>query len=345
MMTVQRCQSTLVQIGTWVASQDIEITLPNTGAITRVEIDYQLTALGILASDTNNELTQWKPIQSLQIKGSSGHVYVGANGEQMGRLLHFLNQLDFPGYVFGKAMTTNTVYGKIVLHFGTQPRDGFGRDNPFDMSAFIPARDELAGGLKLILTTTQAADIVDTSIDISAGTFNVTVYEVLGVSMSGNRPRSQTVVFPHVANVSSPGVPFDVPTGAYLRRIALLSQDDTAIASGGPLLAGDEIGRVLLGLPKAGRRIVDLNWDAFGPQLPRIPAMTAAGAVTKPIEPWNDGFRVLDLRQHGDPKTGLALQRYQTGDMTLGLVIQNFTSGDDTIIYYDMVEDYVSLGG
>lgn len=339
----QKRLSTQTASLTWAASTPLEIQLPQAGAITRIEIDYSLTVTAVLAADTNTEFSQWKPIQSLVVQGGDGTIYFGFTGEQMGRLIHFMNQVDFPGEMFNLAMGTNTVKGKIILHFGNKPRDAFGNDNPFDYSVFIPARDDTPGGTKLILTTAQAADVCDTTIDITAGTFKVTCYEVLGAALIGKTPRYVPVVRPHTANQDEE---YDIPTGNYLRRILILTQDDTAIGSGGPLLAGDEISRVKFKLEKNNQTIVDVDWDSLPPRIPRVPAITAAGAVTKPLDQRNAGFRIVDLRQIADPELGMntkgnGSEKYTKGDFKLINTVQNYAAGDDTILIYDQIQDYI----
>ncbi|BAS31226.1 hypothetical protein [Dehalococcoides mccartyi] len=336
-------RKSLTETQAWAASSEKQITLPNEGAITRIVLHYILTVTACLAADTNTQLAAYKAIQNLKIEGSVGGTYFGASGEQMGRLLHVINQVDFKKTSFAKGMTTNNIYGNLILHFGSRPVDAYGRDNPFDLTAFIPAQDESPNGLKLTISTTQAADICDTAIDISAGTFSADVYEVLGLpSMAGYKPMSNTEFYAHSANKSDLSDLHDVPTGCFLRRIFLLSQDDTAIASGGPLLADDEIAKVGLILPKENRRLIESNWVFLTEPLAltQIPAMTAAGAVTKPINQAITGVGLLDLREFANPDYGLDLRGYQTGDIKLGLTIQNYAVGDDTIIYYDAVQPY-----
>jgi len=331
----------LVDTLTWAASSDVQVDLPKEGAITRIVIDYYLTVTACLAADTNTEFAQWKPIQNLKVEGGGGKQYIGAVGTQMGRLLHFLNQKDFPGSVFQKAMTTDTIFGRIILHPGSRPRDMYGRDNPFDLTAFIPAKDE--SNLKLTWTTTQAADVSDTAIDITAGLMVVTEHEVLGLpNMDGMVPVSNTEEYAHTANKSDLSAQFDVPTGSFVRRIAIMQQDDTAIGSGGPLVSDDEIGKVGLLLPKENRRLVEIDWEAFIQEngIPRELALTAAGAVTKPVEKVVGGFGVIDLRKYGNPDYGFDLRNYATGDVKLGMTIEDYAAGDDTIILYDTVQPY-----
>ena len=336
-------RKTLTETQAWAASADKQITLPNEGVITRIVLHYALTVTGCLAADTNTQLAAYKAIQNLKIEGGHGGTYIGGSGEQMGRIFHLLNKKDFNKISLQKGMATNTIYGDLILHFGSRPRDAYGRDNPFDLTAFIPAQDESPNGLKLTISTTQAADICDTAIDITAGTFSADIYEVLGLpSSAGYKPMSSTEFYAHVANKSDLSDLHDVPTGSFLRRIVILSQDDTVIASGGPLLADDEIAKVGLILPKENRRLIECNWEFLtGPQgIFRIPVMTAAGAITKPLDQAHTGLAILDFREYANPDYGLDLRGYQTGDIKLGLTIQNYAAGDDTIIYYDTLQPY-----
>jgi len=332
----------VIDTATWAASSDQQIDLPNEGAITRIDLQTYFTVTACLAADTNTEYCQWKPIQNLKIQGGGGKSYFDMSYEQMGRMLHFLNMRDFPGTIFNLGMATNTIYANYCLHFGSRPRDMFGRDNPFDLTSFIPAQDET--NLKLTWTTTQAADVADTTIDITAGTMKATVYEVLGLpSMSGMVPVSSTQGFGTGGTaVSGLSKQFDVPTGSFLRRIALLTQDATAISSGGPLLANDIVDEVGLLFPKESRRLIEIDYDTLllSGGIPDIAVMTAAGAVTKPQGLVVDGFTVIDLRPYANSDYGLDLRNYQTGDVKLAFTIPTGTDGDDIIIWYDTVQPY-----
>jgi len=332
---------TLVDTAAWAASSSKQISLPNEGAITRIMITAPFTVTACLAADTNTALHAWKPFQSIKIEGGGGKAYFSMTGEQMGRMLHFVNLVDFPGRKFERGMATNTLYACLVLHFGSRPRDVYGRDNPYDLSAFIPAKDET--NLKLTIETTQAADICDTAIDISAGTFTAHVFEVLGLpDMKGMIPISSTESYAHTANKSDLSAQFNIPCGSFLRRIAIISQDDTAISSGGPLMAADEISKAGIILPKENRRLIELDYEALVGKLalPGELLTTAAGAVTKPIITRQEGFLLLDFREFGNKDYGLDLRGYQNGDALLGLTITNYASGDDTIIWYDTIQPY-----
>lgn len=339
-----RIAKKVVETATWAASSDKQIDLPNEGAITRIDLHTYFTVTGVLAADTNIPYGLWRPIQNLKIQGGGGKSYFDMSYEQMGRMLHFLNRRDFPGRSFNLKMATNTQYANYCLHFGSRPRDMFGRDNPFDLTAFIPAQDEV--NLKLTWTTTQAADIADTAIDISAGTMIATVYEVLGLpSMSGMVPVSSTEGVPTGGTAKSGlSKQLDVPTGSFLRRIAILTQDHTAVGnSSGPILADDIVDEVGLLFPKESRRLIEIDYDTLllSGGIPDVASMTAAGAVTKPSNFTVPGFVVIDLRAYANSDYGLDLRNYQTGDVKLAFTIPAGTDGDDIIVWYDTVQPYV----
>jgi len=333
----------VIDTATWAASSDQQIDLPNEGAITRIDLQTYFTVTGCLAANTNIPYGIWRPIQNLKIQGGGGKSYFDMSYEQMGRMLHFLNRRDFPGTIFNSGMATNTIFANYCIHFGSRPRDMFGRDNPFDLTAFVPAQKEV--NLKLTWTTTQAADIADTAIDISAGTMKATVYEVLGLpSMSGMVPVSSTQGFGTGGTaVSGLAKQFDVPTGAFLRRIAILTQDATAIGnSAGPILVDDIVDEVALLFPKESRRLIEIDYDTLltSGGVPDVAAMTAAGAVTKPSDFVVPGFTVVDLRPYANSDYGLDLRNYQTGDVKLAFTIPSGSDGDDIIIWYDTVQPY-----
>jgi hypothetical protein len=157
-------------------------------------------------------------------------------------------------------------------------------------------------------------------------------------------PVSSTTIFDTLGSaVSSFGKKFDVPTGAYLRRIGIITQDETAAGSGGGQLSDDIVDAVALELPKESRRLIEINWDAIWSieGIPAVPLQTAAGAVTKPIDAGAvTGFGVIDLRPFADPDNGLDLRGYGTGDVKLSFTIPSGTTGDDIIIWYDLVQPY-----
>ena len=328
---------------TWAASSDKQIELPNEGAITRIVLTAEFTVTAVLAASTNTQLCQYKPFENIKIEGGGGKNYFSMNYQQMGRMLHLLNRYDFRGLAPHPAVGTNTVYSSLIMHFGSLPILN-GRDNPFDLTAFIPARDE--PNLRLTITTTQAADICDTAIDITAGTIKATVYQVVGKpSMSGMVPISSTQQFDTLGAAQSDlSKQFDVPTGSHLRRIVIMTQEATAITSGGPLLANDIVSKIGLLLPKTSQRLIEVDDEA----LAAVCGVLADGydvgsaADCNKVEGYQfPGFYVIDGKQFGNSKLyGLDLTNFQTGDAKLAFTIPSGTTGDDIIIWYDTVQPY-----
>jgi hypothetical protein len=332
---------TLVDTLAWAASTDKQIDLPNEGLITRIDLEAQITAdAAAVAAHSTDAFS--RIIQNIKIEGGGGKAYVGMSGDQMGRLLHFMNVNDFGGRPFMHPFDQEGTYitsALFRLHFGSRPVDAYGRDNPFDLTAFIPAQDET--NLKLTWTTTALADIIDDTVNISAITIYAHVYQVVGLpSSQGMIPVSATTTYAHTANYSDLGKEFDVPTGAYLRRIVMLVQDETTNANAGPLRAYDEVPKVGLLLPKESRRLIELRTQAlsltnYAIALQQKDASVSQGALVAPF-----GFFVIDLRPYTHPDFGANLIGFQTGDVKLGITIENLTGGDDTIIWWDEVQPY-----
>ena len=219
-----------------------------------------------------------------------------------------------------------------------------GRDNPFDESAFIPAKDET--NLKLTITTAAAADISDTAIDITAGTIKATAYQVLGKPMAGGMmPVSSSYSHPTGGSaVSDLGQEFDIPTRAFLRRIVLLTQDATAISSGGPLLADDIISKAGIILPMETRRLVEIDDEALASSCGVLADGydTGAAADANKVEGYQfPGFYVLDMRHFADRVYGLDLRAYEKGAAKLAFTVPSGSDGDDILIWYDQVQPYM----
>ena len=146
----------------------------------------------------------------------------------------------------------------FVLHAGSRPRDQFGRDNPFDLSAYIPADSE---SQLRIEWTTSGNDILDDSVTISSGVMRFILHRVIGTDAEIRAEMAkQGVVLP-----AEPGVvgmvpawsavvhanagtttdffaeTEDVVVGAFLKRISLLCQDSTVDRT---LRAQDEVTRI-----------------------------------------------------------------------------------------------------
>ena len=330
---------------TWAASSTISNDIRCSGAVTRLVFRVALTPSATYVS--NHAIDAFhRIINSLNIVGAGGVHYLSMGDMQIGRMLHRLNQMDGLIKGTGHGVLSTPIDVVFVVHFGSRPQDQFGRDNPFDMSAFMPAFDDTE--LRLDWLTT-ANSVTDAIITISSAIGYLTVYQVLGTAseikaemarqgvMQTMIPVSSYRSYPHTGNLSDLSAEFDVPSGAFLRRIALLSQDETGI----PLYALDQIASVGIKLPVGSQRVFQDDWRAFSlAQTPITSLNEADVAVTGGVINTMVGVGVVDLRTMANADYGLDLRGYKASDVKLGLTIENYTAGDDTFIWYDQVRPY-----
>lgn len=327
----------LVDTLTWAASSDVQVDLPTEGLITEIDIECSITGSGALNAALSVE-GLWRVIQSLKIEGGGGKVYYGLAGTQMGLLLHYLNLLDYPGSTWRDIVATTQNIGWRI-HFGSRPRDIFGRKNPFDLSVAIPAFAET--NLKFIWTTTAATAINDNT-TISSGTMRLTVHEVLGGEKAWSKmiPVSSSESYDPGATKSDFQAQRDVPTGNFVRRIAIMALDATAYTSVGPLLKNDQMTEVGILLNKENRWLIQAREQAL-----RLggPVLDGGNTSDTPntMEPYiMDGRYVLDLRQYDNPDYGLNTKGLQTGDVKLGMTIGAYASAEKEHIWYDQVQQW-----
>ena len=325
---------TLTTTMTWAASSDITpVDLPREGLITQIDFTFTITESAALTAIQPDGL--YRICQNLKIEGEGGRAYLGLSGEQTSRLLAYMNIYDY-----GAANITllSATAESITLRFhpGNNPRD------PFDMSVVIPAQD-----LSMLQAkwTTTANTVVDDTNTISSGVGYITVYSVLDVPTPANvvTPLSSTTTWAHDANYSDYSKEIDIPTGAFLRRIMMLVQDDTATR---PVRADDEITAVAVKLPKVGVRIVEMRWECLKAWSGASNKLAGAQMQVADVVPGNmclpDGIAVIDFRELAvtplGKMYGLDLRTAQAGDVKLGLTVENYTSGDDTILFYDQLK-------
>ena len=339
---------------TWAASTAVSESLLTDGLITRMILDVRVTPSATLAAASFADSLS-RVIESLKVEGGGGRSYVGLSGaEQMGRLLHLANMRDGfgPGHGLLPIVAPFTTFTSqiFVLHFGSRIRDQYGRDNPFDLTAFIPGKQE-TGNLKIEWGTGPATDVVDDTVDISSAIMKVTLCMVLGseselraeMARQGVRqamiPSSSTTKIVHSGNQSNLGEEKNIPTKNYLRRIWILSQDAVAQATtNGPFRALDEIDRIGIKVPGINEKVIDADFTALnfagapGGDFMEQDDTVMDGGIAAP-----HGFVILDMRPFEDPDYGIDLRGRAAGDLSLGLTIQNYASGDDTIVVYDQL--------
>jgi len=350
---LQKIVKTQTKTWTWGASTTVSQDIQASGAITRLVFRMAITGSGSLAA-ANQPDAFYRVIDSLNIKGAGGVHYYSAGSEQIGRLIHLLNRLDnlVKGVTTTIVATTNQVI--FTIHFGSRPRDMFGRDNPFDLTAFIPAFNDtqLVGEW---LTTANTC--LDDTVTLSSGTGRLTIYEVLGTAQELKAemmrqgvfvpdgydfmcPKSSYKKHVHPSDMSDLSELINIPVGAFLRRIGMLVQDET---SARPVRKNDEVTRVGIILPVGNQRIVDVDFVTMtNIQQVDQGLLVADSAMTGiPGLAIGEGFYVPDLRELGStpfsPDYGMDLRGYKVGDVLLGLTIENYTSGDDTQIWWDQL--------
>lgn len=331
---------------TWAASTVVSMDIKATGALTRLVLRFHMTASGSMVA-TNQEQGIYRIAQTLKLVGNGGVNYFSMGDMQISRMLRALNQNDrvAPGITQPLATTNDTL---LVIHFGSRPFDQYGRSNPFDLSAFVPAMDD--SGLKLEWGTT-ANDVMDDAITISSGTLYATLYEALGtkgdilgeIHRQGVRqpmvPSSSYYSYAHTGTFSDVSKELDLPAGAFLRRVAILCQDDTATR---PLLADDEVTEVALKLPVGNQRLFFDDWPAMvqGQQAGPQNLLVDDTGVTGGAVSLGAGFAVLDCRQLAHPDYGLDLRGYTAGAVKLGVTIGSYAAGDDSFYWFDQVRPY-----
>ena len=331
----------LVETLTWAASSDQQVELPNEGLITRIDLELYTTMSGAVSGDMLT-VGLWRMIENLKVEGGGGKAYFGLTGIDMGILLHYLNLRDFPGVTWHDIVATSQ-YSLWRLHFGSRPRDIWGRDNPFDLTAAIPAQDET--NLRLTWTTCGATDTVAPTATVSSATMRVTVHEVLGLPTTGLMvPVSSSESYDPGATKSDLSGERDVPTGSWVRRIAIMALDATAAASDGPLLKDDQMTEVGVKLVKENRRLIEVRAKTLELGNPKWDGMGVANTPNTQ-DPFSiPGLYCLDLRQYDHPDYGLDARGFNTGDIKLGMTIGAYGSAEKEHIWYDQVQSYPGKG-
>ena len=327
---------------TYSAGNDVQIDLPNEGIITQVDWELYLTANASCASALA-VMGLYRAIQNMKIEGGGGKSYFSMTGTQMGMLLHWLNMVDYPGKCWRDIVATSQyLCGRI--HFGSRPHDVYGRENPFDLTAGIPAQDET--NLKFTWSCAASDDTIDGTNTISSGTMRVQVSEVLGQPTAGLMiPVSSSESYDPGATKSDLSGERDVPTGNYVRRIAIMALDATAGSSDGPLLSSDQMTEVGIKLPKENRRLIEVRSKQLELSQPLWDGMQVADTPnTQSPHNTTGGFYLLDLRQYDHPDYGIDARRLNTGDLKLGMTIGDYSSAEKEHIWYDQIQMYAGKG-
>lgn len=344
---------------TWAASTAPAMDLDGVGLVTRYEMNVQLTPSATLVA-ANQPDGLFRPVQNLAIV-AGGTQYVGLPSEAGGEggvLLHILNVVDrlgrgHPGVGVTAPQLSYTPV-RFVIHCGVRPQRKDNIDNPFDLSAFIPASQ--VAGLQLTWTTPGNA-VMDDVVTLSSAILVVTANRVLGTEaeimaeMAAQGiydilpPGAKGMVPSWVGTLQSPtttwaayGLEVDAVLGGFLKRYTCVTQDATGTR---PIRASDELTQLALKLNDEGYDLLRVDTENLSGALPAIEqqgaddAVPFGGAVAQ-------GVYVVDLRPFGRNGSELAygrdLRGKPVGSVKWAQTVGTNAAGDD---YLSLSERYI----
>lgn len=350
--SINNRQKRLTDTSTWAAATDLAaVNLPRDGQITEVTIRANTTA-----TLTATALDDWfrRLIQNIRVEGE-GIAFLGMSGVQMSTMLSLWHEtltgaptLHSNGAgiaLAGPDVGSATFISVFKWHPGSNPND------PFDLSAVIPAKALSSLQIKL---TTPASGVADPNGLVTAGTFTYEVNHVLNTRphMAQKVPVGFTETYTHTGNLTDFGRKQEVPGGNWLRSILIRVLDDTGTPA--QRRKDDEVTGISLERSLSSDRLIEANiFEVKQAMAARYGLRGIAGEVgpigaiatirPSPVALLNmapAGWYLIDLRPYGHPLYGLDLRPpYKTGDLKLGLTIANYAAGDATTIYWDQLQD------
>jgi len=359
---------TQTDVATWAASSTLRTSLERQGLITRVVFTPEITPSATLAGAVQENGLYRALLNHRIVAGGHTFMELPSTGESgnAGTLMHYVNNQDFggmPGFpdqqsVAGPDRTYMPI--SFIFHCGSRPKDMYGRDNPFDLSAFIPAFNTV----DLIAEwVTGLNSVLDDTVTISSGTGRYTIYTVIGTHAeiqaemarqgvripagvpdaarcNGMMPAWVAETFALDTTYTDYSLGRNIPTGRYLKRIAIASQDASATRA---LLANDEVTGV-----KVSIRLQDVMkqfQDAMSAHYHKGNFAVDDDAVEFGAGGHAKGIILADLRPYGHADYGLNLlsgEAAQVGAPRLGLTVTTNASGDDLLMIH---EGYVPYYG
>lgn len=353
---------------TWAASNAaISQDIDQVGQITQIDVTVEITPSATLGG-ANQPDGLWRPIKNLAIKGSS-HTYIQLPVDDAcggGILLHYLNMYDFPSRVFHYTGSVTAPLGRAytpltsIIHCGTRPTWN-GKENKFDLSAFIPAYAESQLAIEW---ATGPNSVMDDTVTISSATMRVTLHYVTGRDaeiraemaaqgvLAAMCPAWMGQVDAHDAAYTDYQDEINIPTGAYLARIADLEQDATATRA---IRAADEASGFAVKLNN-DETLFKVYADAVGQRT----AMRGTNMVADDAAPQFQGeapvgIYILDLKdhgttvgEHGNPLArdyGVNLIGVPQGLPKLGRSVAVYASGDDSLIIWERYLPFQMVSG
>ena len=354
-MVVRKRKYTQTDTGAWAAdSAGINVAIERNGILTRIDMTAEMTPSSTGFDGANQADGLFRAFQNTIIRGGS-HTYVTLPAEDPcggAILLHYLNRKDFrmAGHPLALVSAPRRAYTPITFryHFGARPQTLFGQDNPFDLSAFIPANKETS--VQFVIST-SGNDVMDDTITIT-GTYRFELSIVQGTEAeirqemaaqgvrypasapNGVVPAWVAELFDHTATASDYTVERDVQTGGWLKRIAIIEQDETATRA---LRAADQVTGVAFKLPAQSEQLIRSFMDSYFNTLDFGSNSQADDAAPDFQAHAPHGIIILDMRAHaiGHSDYGLDLRSVVLGSSAnpkLGFTITTYTSGDSSLI-------------
>lgn len=361
-MALRKVQESQTDTGAWAASSaGISTDILRNGPITEIRATVELTPSATLGG-ANQPDGLWRMIQNLSIQGGSRtYMTLPSKTEPVGgTLLHYMNRYD--GYGLGHPISVITAPQRtftpitFIMHCGVRPRDKWGHLNPFDASGFIPATQE--NRLRAVWVT-AGDSVVDDTVNITSAVMRFTLSSLLGSEEdilaemmeqevrlpAGARamvPEWSSEIYSHTGTFSDYTAERNVPTGAFLRRIVIVEQDDTTTEGRG-LRAGDEVTGVAVKMAKDGTVLARVTVEQMLSDFPPGNVLEADDAALDFGGFTANGIFVVDLARHVGPQLGgnreyglnLMGQGISVGDVKLGFTVTVYASGDASAILYE----------
>lgn len=355
----------------WSADSTISTDIERIGLITRLSFLVEVTPSATLQG-ANQPDGLFRVVQNLRINGS-GHTYLNlpAVDEATGGVLwHYMSQLEGFGYGHGHAdiSAPSETYVPVVFpfHCGTRPYDPWGRDNAYDLTAFIPA---FAESQLTAEWTTSGNDVMDDTVTISSavgrfildrvvGTEAEILAEMQGQGVSAVLPPGVRGMVPaytatvHAIDATTTDFDTDtvsVPRGGWIRRVHGVVQDATANRA---VRAGDEVTEYSFNSPLSAERIIERNIEydtlqrVHGSNLSPNSGNSESAGTEQMNEDFDahypEGVMGIGLYQHspvpGDMVTreyGLDMRRAPADGFQIGLLVSNRASGDELQLVWE----------
>ena len=353
---MRKRHETQTDTGVYAASSSgIAINVPKIGVITRIALTAEITPSATL-DGANQPDGIFRIIQNIRLVGGNGTYFVlpGDAGGQGGVLLHYMNRkhMGVTGHVGGDVSAPSATFVPVsfYLHPGSRPNWG-GKDNPFDMTALIPASHESQLRLEWV---TGPNTLLDDTVTISSAVLRITNYFITGTDAelrnemrkqrvtlpafpggqaSALIPAWQTLTYGPTAAHSDYSLEHSIPGGGFLRGITILNQDATATR---PARADDQVTGVKIIMPDGDHIKIHVEHLIAMQDIGTV--LTADDAVSDFLAHAPGGIIMLDFRAHGNSDYGFNMEG--VGDAKLGLTVNQYAAGDDQLILYDKLKPY-----